>query len=149
MARPTGSWNKKELQKKKETKRKEKEQKKLERKESGKSSLDDMIAYVDENGMITTTPPDPNAKVEIELDDILISVPKDDELEPTDTTRRGTVTFFNEAKGFGFIKDGRTQESLFVHVNGLIDSIKENDKVQYEVEKGAKGPVAVRVKLDK
>jgi Cold shock proteins len=149
MARPSDSWNKKEVQKKKDQKRKEKEQKKLERKESGKSSLDDMIAYVDENGMITSTPPDPTTKEEIDLDDIQISVPKDSEIEPVSTTRTGIVTFFNEAKGFGFIKDLKTQESIFVHVNGLIDAVKENNRVTFEVEKGLKGPMAVKVKLDK
>lgn len=150
MARPAGSWNKKEVQKKKDLKRKEKEQKKLERKESGKgSSLDDMIAYVDENGMITSTPPDPTTKVEIELEDIQISVPKDSEIEPVSTTRTGIVTFFNDSKGFGFIKDLKTQESIFVHVNGLIDAVKENNRVTFEVEKGLKGPMAVKVKLDK
>jgi len=114
MARPAGSWNKKEVQKKKDQKRKEKEQKKLERKESGRSSLDDMIAYVDENGMITSTPPDPTTKAEIDLDDIQISVPKDSEVEPVSTTRTGIVTFFNESKGFGFIKDLKTRRaSLF------------------------------------
>ena len=149
MARPAGSWNKKEVQKKKDQKRKEKEQKKLERKESGRSSLDDMIAYVDENGMITSTPPDPTTKAEIDLDDIQISVPKDSEVEPVSTTRTGIVTFFNEAKGFGFIKDLKTQESIFVHVNGLIDAVKENNRVTFEVEKGLKGPMAVKVILDK
>ncbi|TCN64513.1 cold-shock protein [Acetobacteroides hydrogenigenes] len=149
MARPAGSWNKKEVQKKKDQKRKEKEQKKLERKESGRSSLDDMIAYVDENGMITSTPPDPTTKAEIDLDDIQISVPKDSEVEPVSTTRTGIVTFFNESKGFGFIKDLKTQESIFVHVNGLIDEVKENNRVTFEVEKGLKGPMAVKVKLDK
>lgn len=149
MARPTGSWNKKEIQKKKDLKRKEKEQRKLERKESGKSSLDDMIAYVDENGMITTTPPDPTVKVEVELEDIQISVPKDSEIEPVSTTRTGIVTFFNDSKGFGFIKDLKTQESIFVHVNGLIDEVKENNRVTFEVEKGLKGPIAVKVKIDK
>jgi cold shock CspA family protein len=151
MARPQGTWNKKELQKKKETKRKEKNLKKIERKENSKSggSFDDMIAYVDENGMITSTPPDPSKKIVVELEDIAISVPKDSELEPVETTRTGIVTFFNDSKGFGFIKDLKTQESIFVHINGLIDTIKENNRVTFEVEKGTKGPVAVKVKLDK
>jgi cold shock CspA family protein len=61
--------------------------------------------------------------------------------------RKGIVTFFNDSKGYGFIKDMETQESVFVHVNGLVESIKENNKVTFEVEMGQKGPNAVNVKL--
>ena len=142
--------NKKELEKIKQTKRQEKQKRKENRKTNGGAkSFDDMIAYVDENGMITSTPPDPTTTAEIDLDDIQISVPKDSEVEPVSTTRTGIVTFFNESKGFGFIKDLKTQESIFVHVNGLIDEVKENNRVTFEVEKGLKGPMAVKVKLDK
>ena len=68
--------------------------------------------------------------------------------EPEDPIRKGTVTFFNDSKGYGFIKDTLTQQSVFVHANGLINQIKENDKVAFEVEMGQKGPSAIRVKLD-
>jgi cold shock CspA family protein len=68
-------------------------------------------------------------------------------MAPVDTVRKGTVTFFNDSKGYGFIKDSETQESVFVHVNGLANPIKENDKVTFEVEMGMKGPTAVKVKL--
>ncbi|MEI7471182.1 MAG: cold shock domain-containing protein [Chitinophagaceae bacterium] len=61
--------------------------------------------------------------------------------------RKGTVTFFNESKGYGFIKDQQTQESIFVHINGLKDKITENSKVTFEVEMGHKGPNAVNVKI--
>lgn len=149
MAKSKESWNKKEVRNKKEKKRKDKEIRKLERKEGGKTSLDEMIAYVDENGMLTSTPPDPTKKIEIELEDIEISVPKASELEPEDLLRHGIVTFFNESKGYGFIRDLKSEQSIFVHVNDLIDAIKENNKVVYEVQKGAKGPVAVKVKIDR
>ncbi|MDJ1470743.1 cold shock domain-containing protein [Cytophagaceae bacterium DM2B3-1] len=59
----------------------------------------------------------------------------------------GTVKFFNEAKGFGFIKSNTSGEEVFVHVTGLIDQIKENDKVTFEVTQGKKGLNAVNVKL--
>ncbi|MDJ1505844.1 cold shock domain-containing protein [Xanthocytophaga agilis] len=59
----------------------------------------------------------------------------------------GTVKFFNEAKGFGFIKSNTSGEEVFVHVTGLIDQIKENDKVTFEVKQGKKGLNAVNVKL--
>jgi cold shock CspA family protein len=64
-----------------------------------------------------------------------------------DTLRKGIVTFFNDSKGYGFIKDSETQESIFVHANGLLDPIKDNNKVTFEVEMGHKGPNAVKVKL--
>lgn len=62
---------------------------------------------------------------------------------------QGTVKFFNEAKGFGFIKPSDGGEDVFVHSSGLIDKVRENDKVDYDVEKGKKGMNAVRVKLVK
>ncbi|WP_436516257.1 cold-shock protein [Ekhidna sp. To15] len=61
--------------------------------------------------------------------------------------QEGTVKFFNSEKGFGFIKPSDSSEDIFVHVNGLIDEIKENDKVQYETEQGKKGLNAVNVEV--
>jgi CspA family cold shock protein len=58
----------------------------------------------------------------------------------------GTVKFFNESKGFGFITPSNGGKEVFVHVSGLIDQIRENDEVNYEVEEGKKGPNAVKVK---
>lgn len=59
---------------------------------------------------------------------------------------QGTVKFYNEAKGFGFIitEDG---EEVFVHVTGLVDKISQNDRVEFEIAQGKKGPNAVDVKL--
>ena len=59
----------------------------------------------------------------------------------------GKVKFFNQSKGFGFIKDSETQEEYFVHVTGLIDKIKEDDDVTFELQEGRKGLNAVNVKL--
>jgi cold shock CspA family protein len=148
MGRSQESFNKKEVRKKKEKKRLDKEKKRLARKEGEKSSLDDMIAYVDENGMITDTPPDPATKTNTKAEDIEISVPKMDDSLKADPIRRGRLTFFNDSKGYGFIRDAMTQESIFVHVNEFLDDIMEGNMVSYEVEKGPKGPAAVRVKLD-
>lgn len=59
----------------------------------------------------------------------------------------GTVKFFNEAKGFGFIKPSNSNTDIFVHSSGLIDEIRENDKVEYDEERGKKGMNAVNVKV--
>jgi cold shock CspA family protein len=142
------TWNKKEREKKKQQNKKEKEEKKRERKESPKSkNLDDMLAYIDENGNLSSTPPDQGKIKKVRLEDIEIGVPKHKDIDPADLIRKGTVTFFNETKGFGFIKDHETQESVFVHVNGLLEAIQENSKVIFEVEMGPKGANAVNVKL--
>ena len=148
MGRSQESFNKKEVRKKKEKKRLDKETKRLAKKDGEKSSLDDMIAYVDENGMITDTPPDPTTKTKTKAEDIEISVPKTDDSLKADPIRRGRLTFFNDSKGYGFIRDAMTQESIFVHVNEFQDDIMEGNMVSYEIEKGPKGPAAVRVKLD-
>lgn len=60
---------------------------------------------------------------------------------------KGTVKFFNESKGFGFIKDTETEKEYFVHVSGLIDKIREKDEVTFELKEGKKGLNAVNVKL--
>ena len=58
----------------------------------------------------------------------------------------GTVKFFNNSKGYGFITPEEGGKDVFVHINGLIDEIDEGDKVSYDVEEGRKGPNAVNVK---
>ena len=60
---------------------------------------------------------------------------------------KGKVKFFNETKGFGFIKDEETGKEYFVHVSGLVDKIQENDEVTYELTEGRKGLNAINVKL--
>jgi len=150
MGRSQETFNKKDVKNKKEKKRKEKEKKRLARKENEKkSSLDDMIAYVDENGMITSTPPDPTKKKDIKVEDIQIGVPNRDSAQDLDPIRKGVVSFFNDSKGYGFIKDMETKESVFVHINNVIEDIREGNLVIFEVEMGQKGPTAVRVKLHK
>lgn len=142
------SWNKKEREKKRQKSKQEKAERKQERKEQSKDgkSLDDMMAYLDENGNLTSTPPDPGKRVEFKLEDIEIGVPKQVPLTEAELTRKGRVSFFNDAKGFGFIKDLASQESVFVHINNLTEKIGENDQVTFQVEMGQRGPSAVNVK---
>ena len=61
--------------------------------------------------------------------------------------KKGTVKFFNGSKGFGFITEDDSNQEYFVHVTGLIDEIRENDKVEYDTEQGRKGLNAVNVKV--
>ena len=149
MGRSQETSNKKEKEKKKLKKKQEKDLKKKERKansEKGKS-FEDMLAYVDEYGNLTSTPPDPANKIEINPEDIQINVTKREDVEPIDPVRKGTVTYFNDSKGYGFIKDHDSQDSIFVHINGTEEEIREGDKVTFETEMGQKGLNAVKVKL--
>ena len=138
----SNSFNKRELEKKKEQKRKEKLLRKEERKGSGVSSFDDMIAYVDENGMIVDTPPDLAAREEVELDDIAVSTPKKEE---EDLVLMGRVEYFNPDKGYGFIKNLAGVEKYFFHVSNAPANIAEGHKVTFEVERGERGLNAVRI----
>lgn len=61
--------------------------------------------------------------------------------------KNGTVKFFNEVKGFGFIKDQETDEEYFVHATGLIDQVREGDEVTFDLQEGRKGLNAANVKL--
>lgn len=141
------SFNKKDKEKKRLEKRQNKAEKMQERKANkGNGDINDMIAYVDENGNLSSTPPDPKKMKVVNAEDIAISVPKYVEGSEEEAVRTGTITFFNDAKGFGFIKDARTGESIFVHINQLVDRVKENDKVSFDTQRGPRGMSAVDVK---
>jgi cold shock CspA family protein len=136
--------NKREKEKQRQKEKQEKREKMEERKASqtkGKS-LDEMMAYIDENGNITSTPPDPEKKKVFNLEDIEIGVPRHKETE--DPTREGRIDYFNGSKGFGFIveSDG---EKIFFHINQTTYPVKEGDVVTYTVERGPKGLNAVGV----
>jgi cold shock CspA family protein len=146
MAKSQESINKKEKETKRFKKQKDKLLKSEERKKNSQGGgLDNMIAYVDENGNITSTPPDPTKKKVIDVESIQIGVSKRTE-DDVPAIRKGRIDFYNDQKGFGFIKEIGTQEKYFVHVNGLLDEFKEGDTVTFELERGLKGMNAVRVK---
>ena len=149
MSKSQETWNKKEKEKKRQKKKEEKAQRKEERKANASDgSLESMMAYVDEYGNISSTPPDPlKRRKTINADNIEVGVPRRKPAEETDPNRKGIVTFFNESKGFGFIKDTESQESIFTHVRGHLEPIKENDRVTFQVEQGPKGLNAVDVKI--
>jgi len=148
MAKSKETFDKKEKEKKRAKQRQNKAEKMEERRANAKKgkSLEDMMAYIDENGNISSTPPDPRMKKVFKQEDMQIGVPKYDPADAPDPVRTGVVTFFNDTKGFGFIKDTQTQESVFVHVNQLSERISENDKVNFEVQMGPKGASAINVK---
>jgi cold shock CspA family protein len=148
MGKSSETFSKKEKEKKKLKKRKEKEEKMDERKANPNKGLEleEMMAYVDEDGNISSTPPDPKKKRAFNKEDIEVGVSRRIDEAPDNSPRTGTVTFFNESKGYGFIKDSKTGDSVFVHLKGVLQPIREGDKVTFEVEKTPKGLGAIAVK---
>jgi cold shock CspA family protein len=146
MAKSQETYSKKDKEKNKQKKRQDKLLKKEERKASSRGGLlENMMAYVDEFGNITDEPIDQKARNTVNVESIEIGIQRRED-EPEEKVRKGKVSFFNTSKGYGFIKDQLTQETIFVHVNGLVDSISENDYVTFERVKGRKGWNAVKVK---
>ncbi|HEY6978128.1 MAG TPA: cold shock domain-containing protein, partial [Chitinophagaceae bacterium] len=147
MGKSQETFNKKEKEKNRLKKRQDKAEKMEERKANARKgkTLEEMMAYIDENGNISSTPPDPRKKKIFKQEEIELGVPKHEDSKEDDSIRTGIVTFFNDTKGFGFIKDLQTQESVFIHVNQLSEAIRENDKVIFAVERGPKGLQALHV----
>mgnify|MGYP006307148551 CR=1 FL=1 len=141
--------NEKKRKKKKQAKAERRQQRKLEKEQSGPKSFEDMLSYVDENGHLTSTPPDPSKRKKIKAEDIVIgAAPRKEEALDSTKLRKGSVKFFNHEKGYGFIVDAETAESLFVHANNTNDELHDNDKVTFRVEQGEKGLMAVEVNLE-
>lgn len=138
------TYNKKEKEKKKAQRQKEKMLKREERKANNNKgkSLDEMMVYVDEKGNFCDTPPDKKEQISINLEDIQLgATPIDKSLD----TCKGTVTFYNEEKGYGFVNDHRTNDNVFIHVNQTTVTLKQGDKISFEKERGPKGFVAINV----
>ena len=138
--------SKRDREKLKQQKREDKQKRKAERQSNGTRSFDDMIAYVDENGMLHATPPEKNLE-KIDASTIAISTPKQEEVEVAPLN--GRVEFFNASKGFGFIKDLNGAEKYFFHISSAPDMITEGDKVTFEIERGTRGMNAVRISIIK
>ncbi len=139
------SFYKKEREKKRRKKKQDKAEKKKQRKLEGKTTEEFM--YMDENGNLTSTPPEKKKKTEIKLEEIQIKTPKQSELEIEG--REGRVKFYNEEKRFGFINEIGTKKDYFVHEDHIEGRVKEDDKVTFELGTGPKGVVAINVKLYK
>lgn len=145
MARYSETFSKKEKEKKKLQKRKEKEERKEERKANKENkSFEDMLAYVDENGNLSATPPDPSKKKVTKESDIDLT-PRNKEGAVAYEPRKGFVKFFNPTKGFGFIKEKATSEEFFFHYKAADFAINQNDQVTFDVERGQKGLNAVNI----
>jgi len=146
LAKSKATFNKRDKEKKRQQKQEEKKVRKEERKANAPGgSFESMLAYVDENGMISSTPPDPTKRKEVDIEEIELGVPRRAEAE-AEADRTGRVDFFDTSKGFGFIMENGSQERYFVHISGTLEDIREGDKVTYELERGPKGMNAVRVK---
>jgi len=135
------SYNKRENEKKKVEKKIKKQQRKEDRKSSG--STDDIYAYVDEYGRITSAPPE-KSNEEINLEDICISTPKKEEIE---VIRKGIVDYYNTDKGYGFIKNIETSDKYFFHISNAPENIKQGYIVSFDLEKGTQGMNAVNITL--
>ena len=138
------SFAKKEKEKKKARKKLEKEEKSAERKannDKGKS-LEEMIAYLDEDGNLTDIPPDKQVKRKFNPNDSAQG--SNTETEKSEYT--GIVSMFFTDKAYGFITEDGTRASVFVHQNNMEGAIQQNDAVTFKKEKTQKGYQAIQVR---
>lgn len=151
MAKPT-TYSKRDNEKKKQEKRVEKQKKKETRKLNDKpAGFDDMIAYVDENGRISSTPPSANSEKSTKsgFDNDQYSRESKSESQKSNnsmTERKGRVEHVNAEKGYGFIKETSQVDKYFFHVSGLLEAIQVGDSVYFDLERGKKGYNAVRIR---
>lgn len=144
MARPKGISNKREKEKQRQKEKQEKREKMEERKANGAKGrpLEDMMAYVDEDGNLTSSPPDPEKKKVFNVEDIEIGVPKFQAQD--DEPLEGRIDYFDASKGFGFIIQNNGLK-IFFHISQATYPVNEGDIVNFSVERGPKGLKAVGV----
>lgn len=138
------SFAKKEKEKKKARKKLEKEEKSAERKansDKGKS-LEEMTAYLDEDGNLTDIAPDKQVKRKFNSNDFV----QGSNMETEKSEYTGIVSMFFTDKAYGFITEDNTRVSVFVHQNNMEGAIQQNDAVTYKKEKTLKGFQAVQVR---
>lgn len=144
MSKFSESSGKKNIAQKKKKKRQDKIEKMEERRLISKKGkpLQDMLAYVDANGVITDTPPDPETLKKARESDMFVM-----QAESGSTgTREGTVQFFDSEKGFGFILDEKTKSRIFFHYSMLEEPVLVNDAVEFIIKPGQRGPAAENIR---
>ena len=139
------SFSKKEKIKKKIAKQKEKTARREDRKENNDKGkdLEDMMMYVDQYGQLTSTPPDKNDRIDVDVNNIQLGAAP---IEADEAVKIGIVTFLSE-KGYGFITADSMRENVFFHTNNCSEMVKKGHKVTFEIEKSPKGLVAVEIKV--
>lgn len=148
MGRSQETFGKKEVRNRKEKKRKEKAEKRAIKKTEGKkTTFEDMIAYVDEFGKISSTPPDADKRIPVSAETIELTATRNKPENKQGFLRKGVITYFSQAKNFGFIRDLDSGERVFLHSSNLLEPVEENSIVEYEMGKGPRGASANKVKL--
>lgn len=142
------TFSKRERRKKKIERRREKELRREERRQMSTKGkpLEEMLAYVDENGNLSNTPPDPKNMHKVAAEDIVIDTPK--AVSDPEAMLTGVISYFDPSKGYGFVVDEQTKERLFVHVSNLGQPNAElsmGDKVSYTAMRSPRGMQAVSV----
>ena len=128
------------------SKREREKAKQSKREEKQSRSFEEMLAYVDENGILHSTPEGVKPKEEIDASEIEISIPKKGEAEEV-LPLNGRIEHFNVSRGYGFIKDLGSGEKYFFHVTSAPEGITEGDNVTFEIERGTRGMNAVRISI--
>ena len=140
------SFNKRELEKKRQSKKAGKQERKEQRRANkGGGSLDDMIAYVDAFGNICESPDQMQTAPPTDTESIAIATPPREEQEPEPV--KGRVEYFDAGKGYGFIRNPETGDKYFFHVSNAPQGIAEGKAVQFEVGQDQRGLYATNIVL--
>ena len=126
--------------------KRDREKAKQSKREEKQKRIEEMLAYVDENGILHSTPEGVKPKEEIDASEIEISIPKKGEAEEI-LPLNGRIEHFNVSRGYGFIKDLGSGEKYFFHITSAPEGITEGDNVTFEIERGTRGMNAVRISI--
>jgi cold shock CspA family protein len=146
MAKSKQTYQKSEKEKKKRLKQKEKDEKREFRKTNSNKGkgFESMIAYVDHNGRLSDSPPDPKLRPEVKAEDIMLGARSFDR-EVNSDFKTGRVAIWNNDRKFGFIKEEISQKKIFFHYSDVDFEVQEGDLVKFELTSTAKGLSAVGV----
>jgi cold shock CspA family protein len=138
------TYGKREKEKKRIQKRQDKEQRREDRKAEKPKSFEEMLAYIDENGNITSTPPDGTQKRAVNEFEIDLTSKNKGSVAPPGQ-RHGVVKRFDTSKGYGFIRDSQTSEEFFFHFKSANFEIAQSDRVTFKTEQSPRGSNAVSI----